>query len=79
MHFPKERYRIELALAMHFARYTGNRPVAIVHVKYEDIKMSFVKTGDHPFLQPVIDITFKATKNRTKGMNKPQVLRGYML
>ena len=44
--FPHERYRIQLALIMQLAGITGNRPSALLAVRYQYIKVTLLEDPD---------------------------------
>ncbi|KAL8626093.1 hypothetical protein Q9189_008226 [Teloschistes chrysophthalmus] len=49
--FPHERYRVQLALIMQLAGITGNRPVALLAVRYRHIKVTLLpdpEGGEQP-------------------------------
>ena len=61
--FPHERYRIQLALIMQFAGITGNRPSALLAVRYQHIKVTLLEDpdgGEQP--RVLIEIVFNHTK-----------------
>ncbi len=61
--FPHERYRVQLALIMQLAGITGNRPSALLAVRYEHIKVTLLADpdgGEQP--RVLIEIVFKHTK-----------------
>lgn len=61
--FPHERYRVQLALIMQLAGITGNRPSALLAVRYRHIKVSLLEDPDGG-KQPrvLIEIIFNHTK-----------------
>jgi len=61
--FPHERYRIQLALIMQLAGITGNRPSALLAVRYQHIKVTLLEDpdgGEQP--RVLIEIVFNHTK-----------------
>ncbi|KAL8799612.1 MAG: hypothetical protein Q9182_005763, partial [Xanthomendoza sp. 2 TL-2023] len=61
--FPHERYRVQLALIMQLAGITGNRPTALLAVRYRHIKVTLLpdpKGGEQP--RVLIEIVFYHTK-----------------
>ena len=61
--FPHERYRIQLALIMQLAGITGNRPSALLAVRYQHIKVTLLEDpdgGEQP--RVLIKIVFNYTK-----------------
>jgi len=61
--FPHERYRVQLALVMQLAGITGNRPSALLAVRYQNIKVTLLKDpdgGEQPRM--LIEIVFHHTK-----------------
>lgn len=61
--FPHERYRVQLALIMQLAGITGNRPSALLAVRYQHIKVALLKDpdgGEQP--RVLIEIVFNHTK-----------------
>ncbi|MCJ1343078.1 hypothetical protein MMC31_001269 [Peltigera leucophlebia] len=63
MIFDHERHRVQLALLMQLAGITGNRPGALLGVRYSDVKITLLpdpQGGDFP--RRLIEIAFKNTK-----------------
>ncbi|KAL9582090.1 MAG: hypothetical protein Q9212_003502 [Teloschistes hypoglaucus] len=63
MTFPHERYRVQLALVMQLAGITGNRPSALLSVRYQHIKVTLLENpggGEQP--RVLIEIVFHHTK-----------------
>ncbi|KAI4213155.1 MAG: hypothetical protein L6R36_009463 [Xanthoria steineri] len=61
--FPHERYRVQLALIMQLAGITGNRPSALLAVRYQHIKVTLLPDpdgGEQP--RVLIEIVFHHTK-----------------
>ncbi|KAL9594077.1 MAG: hypothetical protein Q9179_005569, partial [Wetmoreana sp. 5 TL-2023] len=61
--FPHERYRVQLALIMQLAGITGNRPAALLAVRYRHIKVTLLpdpEGGEQP--RVLIEIVFHHTK-----------------
>ena len=61
--FPHERYRVQLALIMQLAGITGNRPSALLAVRYRDIQVTLLEDpdgGEQP--RVLIEIVFNHTK-----------------
>lgn len=61
--FPHERYRVQLALIMQLAGITGNRPSALLAVRYRHIKVTLLpdpEGGEQP--RVLIEIVFHHTK-----------------
>lgn len=61
--FPHERYRVQLALDMQLAGITGNRPSALLAVRYRHIKVTLLpdpEGGKQP--RVLIEIVFNHTK-----------------
>ncbi len=61
--FPHERYRVQLALIMQLAGITGNRPAALLAVRYRHIKVTLLpdpEGGEQP--RVLIEIVFNHTK-----------------
>ncbi|KAL8818268.1 MAG: hypothetical protein Q9223_003059, partial [Gallowayella weberi] len=61
--FPHERYRVQLALVMQLAGITGNRPSALLSVRYQHIKVTLLEDpggGEQP--RVLIEIVFHHTK-----------------
>ena len=61
--FEHERHRIELALIIQLAGFTGNRPKALLELRYGDIKVTLLRDPDggrRP--RRLIEITFNHTK-----------------
>ena len=61
--FPHERYRVQLALIMQLAGITGNRPGALLAVRYRHIKVTLLPDpdgGEQP--RVLIEIVFNHTK-----------------
>ena len=61
--YPHERYRVQLALVMQFAGITGNRPSALLAVRYRHIKVTLLEDpagGEQP--RVLIEIVFNYTK-----------------
>jgi len=61
--FPHERYRVQLALIMQLAGITGNRPSALLAVRYQHIKVTLLEDpagGEQP--RVLIEIVFNHTK-----------------
>ena len=67
MEFPHERQRIELALFMQLAGYTGNRPKAILNLKYKDIRVSLLQVLGLETPRLFIEPTFRMTKVSKAG------------
>lgn len=63
MAFEHEQLRIELMLYMQIAGNTGNRPGAILALRFRDFKIALVRDPDGgPWPRLVIDTTFDHTK-----------------
>ncbi|KAL8626100.1 hypothetical protein Q9189_008220 [Teloschistes chrysophthalmus] len=63
MTFPHERYRVQLALVMQLAGITGNRPSALLSVRYQHIRVTLLEDpggGEQP--RVLIEIVFHHTK-----------------
>lgn len=61
--FDHERHRVQLALIMHLAGITGNRPAALLAVCYKDVKITLLpdpNRGELP--RRLIEIAFKNIK-----------------
>ncbi len=61
--FPHERYRVQLALIMQLAGITGNRPSALLAVRYQHVKVTLLQDpdgGEQP--RVLIEIVFNHTK-----------------
>jgi len=61
--FPHERYRVQLALIMQLAGITGNRPSALLAVRYQHIKVTLLpdpEGGEQT--RVLIEIVFHHTK-----------------
>ena len=61
--FPHERYRVQLALIMQLAGITGNRPSALLALRYQHIKVTLLpdpKSVEQP--RVLIEIVFRHTK-----------------
>jgi len=61
--FHHERYRVQLALIMQLAGITGNRPSALLAVRYRNIKVTLLEDpagGEQP--RVLIEIMFNHTK-----------------
>ncbi|KAL9580150.1 MAG: hypothetical protein Q9212_004664 [Teloschistes hypoglaucus] len=61
--FPHERYRVQLALVMQLPGITGNRPSALLSVRYQHIKVNLLEDpdrGEQP--RVLIEIVFHHTK-----------------
>lgn len=62
--FPYKQYRIQLVLIMQLAGITGNRPSALLAVRYQYIKVSLLEDpncGEQP--RVLIEIAFNHTKD----------------
>jgi len=61
--FPHERYRVQLALIMQLAGITGNRPSALLAVRYQHVKVTLLEDpncGEQP--RVLMEIVFNHTK-----------------
>ncbi|KAI9888214.1 MAG: hypothetical protein M1814_001087 [Vezdaea aestivalis] len=64
MRFDHERHRLELACIVQLAGITGNRPDALLSMKYKDLKVALLRNpngGEYP--RPIIDAKFGHTKS----------------
>ncbi|KAI9893013.1 MAG: hypothetical protein M1814_000897 [Vezdaea aestivalis] len=64
MRFDHERHRLELAFILQLAGITGNRPGALLSLKYKDIKVALLRDpngGQQP--RPIIETSFGCTKS----------------
>ena len=61
MTFDHERHRVELALILQLAGITGNRPAALLALRYEDTKVTLLLVNGRP--RPLIEIRFGDTKS----------------
>ena len=58
-----ERLRVQLALILHLAGITGNRPGALVGLRYEHIKVTLLRNpSGSEWPRVLIELTFKNTK-----------------
>ena len=76
--FPHERYRIQLALIMQLAGITGNRPSALLAVRYQHIKVTLLEDpngGEQP--RVLIEIVFNHTKGYL-GEKDAYVFKSYI-
>ena len=67
MTFSHERMRVQLALIMQLAGITGNRPRALLGIRYRDIHVTLLPDpngGKRP--RRLIEIEFKFTKTYLK-------------
>lgn len=63
MIFDHERHRVQLALLMQLAGITGNRPSALLGVRYNDVKITLLPDPQGgKFPRRLIEIAFKNTK-----------------
>lgn len=61
--FSHERYRVQLTLVMQLAEITGNRPSALLAVRYQHIKMTLLEdSGNKEQPQVLIEIVFNHIK-----------------
>ena len=63
MEMKHERLRVQLALFIQLAGITGNRPDAILSLRYKDVKIFLLrdpKKGEMP--RPIFELTFGKTK-----------------
>ncbi|EMC97231.1 hypothetical protein BAUCODRAFT_130449 [Baudoinia panamericana UAMH 10762] len=61
--FPHERFRVQLALIAQLAGITGNRPSAILGLRYGDLKLSLLRDrGLSGTARLLVDVTFRSTK-----------------
>jgi integrase len=61
MTFDHERHRVELACIMQWAGITGNRPAAILALRYENVKVALLLVNGKPRL--IIEPKFEETKS----------------
>ena len=61
--FDHERLRAQLALIIQLAGITGNRPGALLNLRYEHLKVTLLRDpagGEWP--RPLLELTFNNTK-----------------
>lgn len=63
MTLPHERMRIQLALIAQLAGITGNRPGAVLALKYGNLRVTLLRDPDgSPLPKVLLEVTFKVTK-----------------
>ena len=59
-----ERLRVELDLILKLAGITGNRPEALLGLRWKDVKMALLRDPDgSEWPRPIVDLTFEKTKS----------------
>jgi len=72
MWFEHERQRSEMALLMQLAGITGNRPGALLALRYEQVKVTLLRDpAGGPKPRVIIEITFQETKGKKLGTKDP--------
>lgn len=63
MLFKHERLRVQLALIAQLAGITGNRPGALLALRYGDLKVTLLRDPDDPRQSKILlEITFNVSK-----------------
>ena len=63
VNFNHERHRVQLALIMQLAGITGNRPAALLAIRYQHVKVTLLPDpngGEQP--RVLVEIVYKYTK-----------------
>ena len=59
-----ERLRVQLALILQLAGITGNRPEALLGLRYGHVKIALLRDPDgSEWPRPIIELTFEKTKS----------------
>ena len=59
-----ERLRVELDLILKLAGITGNRPEALLGLRWKHVKMALLRDPDgSEWPRPIVDVTFEKTKS----------------
>ena len=71
MSFRHERLRVQLALVAQLAGITGNRPGALLALRYGDLKVTLLRDPGNSFRPKVLlEITFRVSKSY-RGPKEP--------
>jgi hypothetical protein len=59
-----ERLRVQLALILQLAGITGNRPEALLSLRYKHVKITLLRDPyGSEWPKPIIELTFEKTKS----------------